>query len=56
MLFLIKTVLKGKHVKIEMVRAYISQFSYTDVMINTKLLAVVTLPYTYQDASNMDTY
>ena len=30
--------------KIDKVRAMISQFSYTGVMINTKLLEVVTLP------------
>ena len=43
-----KTVLKENHVYIEKVRALISKFSYIVVMMNMKLLAVVTPPYIYQ--------
>ena len=42
-----KTVLKENHVKIEKVRAYSSQFSYTDVIMNTQLLVVLTPPSIY---------
>ena len=42
-----ETVFKENHVQIEKVRALSSQFSYTYVMMNTKLLAVVTLPSIY---------
>ena len=37
-----KTVLKENHVYIEKVRALISQFSYTVVMMNMNLLSVLT--------------
>ena len=43
-----KTLLKENHVQIEKVRALSSQFSYTVVMTNMKLLSVVILPYIYQ--------
>ena len=43
-----KTLLKGNHVQIEKVRALRSKFSYTVVMMNIKLLAVVTPPSIYQ--------
>ena len=46
-----KTVLKENHVYIEKVRAYISQFSYTYVMMNMKLLSVVTPPSIYHGCS-----
>ena len=42
-----KIVLKENHVKIEKVRVSSSKFSYTFVMINMNLLAVVTPPYIY---------
>ena len=43
-------------IKIEKVRAYISQFSYTDVMMNMKLLLVVTPPSIYNDCSTRKTF
>ena len=42
-----KTVLKENYVQIEKVKALISQFSYTDVIMNMKLLAVVIQPSIY---------
>ena len=41
------TVFKENHVKIDKVRALRSQFSYTDIIMNMKLLAVVTPRYNY---------
>ena len=43
-----KTALKENHVYIEKVIAQSSQSSYTYVMMNMKILAVVTQPYIYQ--------
>ena len=42
-----KTVLKENRVKIEKLIALSSQFSYTVVMMNMNLIAVVTPPYIY---------
>ena len=47
MLFCIEKVLKEKHVLIEKVRDRSSQFSYTNVIMNMKLLVVLTLPSIY---------
>ena len=44
-------VLNVKHC-LEKVIAYISKFSYTHVLMNMKLLAVVTPPYIYQFVSS----
>ena len=44
-----KTVLKGKYAQMDRVRALSSQLSYTVVMMNMKLLAVVTQQYIYQN-------
>ena len=48
MLFWMKTVLKENYVWIDKLRALSSQFSYTVVIINMKLLSVVTLPSIYK--------
>ena len=48
--------LQENHVKIEKVRAYISQFNYTDVMMNMKLLAVVSPPSIYHVCSTRKTF
>ena len=49
-----KIVLKGNYVYIVKVRAYISQFISTYVMINMKLLEVVTTPSIYKVESMED--
>ena len=51
-----KTVFKENHVKIEKVRALSSQFSFTVVMTNMKLLAVVTPPSIYHGCSTRKTF
>ena len=51
-----KTVLKENHILIEKVRALISQFSYTVVMITMKLLAGVTPPTIYHGCSTLKTF
>ena len=51
-----KTVLKENHVYIEKVRALISQFSYTVVMLNMNLLAVLTSPSIYHGCSTWKTF
>ena len=43
---------EGKQCINEKLRASSSQFSYTDVMMNMKLLAVVTPPSIYQIPTN----
>ena len=43
-----KIVLKENHLQIEKVRALITTFSYTYVMMNMKVLPVVTPLYIYQ--------
>ena len=43
--------LKENHIKIDKVRALSSQFSYTDVMMNMKILALVTPPSIYHFVS-----
>ena len=45
-----------KTMLIEKVRSYSSQFSYTDVMMNMKLLSVVTPPSIYHGWSNRKTF
>ena len=50
-----KKTLKKNHVQIEKVRALRSQFSYTYVMINTNLLAVVTPLSIYQGVNQTHT-
>ena len=42
-----KTALKENHVQIEKVRALSSQFSNTDVMMNTNFLSVVAPLFIY---------
>ena len=44
-----KTVLKEKHVQIDRVIVWRSQFSYEYYMMNMDLLSVVTPPPIYQD-------
>ena len=51
-----KIVLKGNHVLIYKVRAFISQFIYTVFMMNMKLLAVVTPPSIYHGYSTWKTF
>ena len=46
-----KPVLKENHVQIVKVRALISQFNYTVVMMKMKLIAVVTPPSIYHGCS-----
>ena len=48
--------MKENHIQLEKVRAQSSQFSYTDVMMNIKLLAVVTPPSIYHGCSTWKTF
>ena len=47
-----KTVLKENHVYIEEVRSFSSQFSFTVVMMNMKLISVVTPQYIHHGCYN----
>ena len=49
MLFQTKKTLKENHVYIEKVISLRSQFSYIYVMMNMKLLSIVTPPYIYHN-------
>ena len=51
-----KTILKENHVQIEEVRASRSQFSYTVVIMNMKLLEVITPTSIYHGCSTWKTF